>query len=704
MNRAALLTIAGAAAALAACSPELAPVAPPASEDSAVVLMPVAADPTISFSVQFAVGSQDDPPGKEGLAFLTGEMLADAATEARSLDAILEALYPLAASYGMRVDRERSTLTGRVHRDNLDAYLELFTDAFLHPKFEATDFERVQSDAINDIENTLRYSSDEELGKATLNEFVFRGTRYAHPSEGTVAGLRSITLDDVRTFYRQHYTAGNVLLGVGGGFDEALVTRLRAALRQLPAGEPAAPPTIEPAAIDGRSVTLIDKPGADASISFGFPVNVHRGERDFYALWIANSWLGEHRNSASRLFNVIREARGLNYGDYSYIEAFPEGGERSMPPVNVPRRQQLFEVWIRTLPNPQAPFALRAALRELTLLVDNGLTGEQFELTRAFLKKYSLHYAETTSARLGYAMDDRFYGIDGAGHLARFRQMMDELTLADVNAAIKRHLQYANLKIAIVTGDATNLRALLASDAPTPISYDSPKPDAILAEDREIAALRLGLTGERIEFVPVMSAFERLCGAGLFQTELLAGRETHERFAQPPSFGFFALGRLDPTDIRTPVRRREPLEGRPGLGVGPQRLLEMRRQRPLLALRRNAAARRGWSRLACLGQQAACLHLRVAAAIDRRPAAVRRARRELPHVAIVVEALHEAVDPAEAQRLLHGGFVVDVRLARVQLVKHEPDLGRGPMVLSQPGAPRGARSHRERLQRRRRHR
>ena len=149
-----------------------------------------------------------------------------------------------------------------------------------------------------------------------------------------------------------------------------------------------------------------------------------------------------------------------------------------MPPANVPRRTQLFEVWIRTLPNAQAPFALRAALREFQLLVDNGLTHEQFELTRTFLKKYSLHFAETTAARLGYAMDDRFYGIDGDGHLARFRRMMDELTLEDVNAAIKRHLQYDNLKIAIVTGDAANLRALLASDAPTPITYPTPKPAA----------------------------------------------------------------------------------------------------------------------------------------------------------------------------------------------------------------------------------
>jgi len=507
--RTGVYTAAAAFSLLIGCTRESAPTAAPEPEDSAVVLMSLAADPTISLSVQFAVGSQNDPKGKEGLAYLTGEMLANAATEARSLDEILAALYPLAASYDMRVDVERSTLTGRVHRDNLTAYLELYTDALLKPRFDADDFERVRNDAINAIENTLRFSSDEELGKAALQELVFRGTGYAHPPDGTVAGLRAVTLDDVRAFYRAHYTAGNVLLGLGGGFDPAVVARLEGALRELPAGEAAAPPDIVPTAIEGRSALFIDKPGADASISFGFPVNVHRGERDFYALWIANSWLGEHRNQSSHLFDVIREKRGLNYGDYSYIEAFPEGGQREMPPINVPRRTQLFEVWIRTLPNAQAPFALRAALRELQLLVDEGLTAEEFELTRTFLKKYSLHFAETTSARLGYAVDDRFYGIDGDGHLARFRRMMDELTLEDVNAAIKRHLQYRNLKIAIVTGDAANLRTLLASDAPTPIDYPTPKPDEILAEDREIAVVPLALPAERVEILPVDQAFER---------------------------------------------------------------------------------------------------------------------------------------------------------------------------------------------------
>jgi zinc protease len=87
--------------------------------------------------------------------------------------------------------------------------------------------------------------------------------------------------------------------------------------------------------------------------------------------------------------------------------------------------------------------------------------------------------------------------------------MMDELTLEDVNAAIKRHLQYENMKIVIVTAQADTLRAALAANDPSPIAYDTPKPDEILAEDREIAAFPLRVSAERAWVLPVSEAFER---------------------------------------------------------------------------------------------------------------------------------------------------------------------------------------------------
>ena len=472
------------------------------------VLLDVSTDPTVSFNLWFKFGSIHDPAGKEGLAALTGEMVASGATEKNSYPEILDKLYPLAASYAVRVDKEMTTLSGRTHVDNLDVFVELLTEAVLSPAFEQADFDRLKSNQLNSLKTQLRFADDEELGKATLREFVYSGTANAHPVAGTVQGVESLTLEDVKQFYSRHFNRNNVTLGLGGGFDPALVKSLQESLAKLPDGQPSGSVAIKAQTIEGRRVKLIQKPGADASISFGFPIDVRRGDRELYALWVANSWLGEHRNTSSHLFQVIRELRGLNYGDYSYIEAFPEGGSRQMPPTNVARQHQLFEVWIRTLPNSQAVFALRAALREVEKLVDEGMSEHDFELTRSFMTKYHLHFAPTTESRLGYRIDDAFYGVDGQGHLARFAEVLPTLTLEEVNAAIRKHWQVDNLKIAMVTGEAEAIKATLAADEPTPINYESPKSPEILAEDQEIASYPLSIAEGGVEIVAVEEIFQ----------------------------------------------------------------------------------------------------------------------------------------------------------------------------------------------------
>jgi zinc protease len=473
------------------------------------VLLPVADDPTVSFKIAFRTGSQDDPAGKEGLANLTAQMLAEGATKSHTYSEILDLLFPMAAGYGVRVDKELTTFSGRVHKDNLEAYTTLLLDAIRQPAFDVADFQRLKQRTRDYIEKTLRYSSDEELGKQTLYGAVFSGTPYGHLNTGTVAGLESITLDDVKRFYAEHYTRDDVILALGGGYDPKLVDRMTAALASLPPGKPAPAVASTPKPLAGRSVTLVQKAGQSTAISFGFPVTARRGERDFYALWLANSWLGEHRNSASHLYQVIRGARGMNYGDYSYIEIFPEGGFRSMPPPNVPRSHQLFEVWVRPVPNDQAQFALRAAMREVELLAKNGLSEDQFKLTQTFLAKYCLHFAETTSDRLGYALDDRVYGVAAPGDLENFRAIVPTLTRDEVNTAVKKYLKPGDLAIAIVSEKAPTLADDLASGKPSPITYATPKPKSVTDEDQEIQAYPLGLARDRITVVPVEQMFAK---------------------------------------------------------------------------------------------------------------------------------------------------------------------------------------------------
>jgi zinc protease len=476
--------------------------------NDALILLPVQNDPTVSFRIWFTVGSQNDPAGKEGLAAITAAMLTDASTQKHSYEEILDLLFPLASGYSANTSVEMTVIAGRTHRDNLQDYYPLFTEALLMPAFKQEDLERIRSQVLNTLENELRYASDEELGKAVLYTTVFAGTPYGHISEGTIAAVKSITVDDVRAFYRTHYTRQNLHIGLGGGYDQALVDRINKDLAALPSGTPAPAPKSAPVPVKGLQVTLVEKDAPATAISMGFPIPVLRGSKDWYALAVANSWLGEHRNSSSHLYQVIREARGLNYGDYSYIEHFPNGGRLQMPPQNAARRSQLFEIWIRPVPNEARHFALRAALREFKKLVDNGMSEEEFQLTRGFLRKYVLHYAPTTMERLGYAIDDRFYGIVGS-HLENFRRTMGELTLQDVNAAIRKYWQYGNMTVAVVTKDAAAMKEALVKESPSPITYSSPKPESVLREDREISMFPLNVDGANVKIVKVEDLFTK---------------------------------------------------------------------------------------------------------------------------------------------------------------------------------------------------
>jgi zinc protease len=415
----------------------------------------------------------------------------------------------MASGISDQVDKEVTLFSGRTHIDNLDDYYNLFREVLLDPGFKKEDFERVKTDYLNYVRTSLRYSQDEVLGKEALYEFVFAGTPYGHNEEGHVQSLESITLEDVKQFYQTHYTWKNVVIGLGGGFEPEFVEKVKTDFETtLPAGEQTTTSVPEPESIAGLQVKIIEKDASSTAISFGFPIEITRGSKDYYALAMATSWLGEHRNSFSHLYEVIRERRGLNYGDYAYIEHFPRGHRRQFPPPNVPRRQQIFQVWIRPVPNEARVFAFRAAVREMKKLIIEGMSQEDFELTRKFLRGYILHYAPTTSMKLGYALDDLFYDIKD-GHWSRYAKMLDGITLKDVNEAVKKYLNYENIKVVFVTPDAEGLKNALVNNEPSPITYQSEKPAGILEEDKEISTYPLTVKPENITVIKVEEVFEK---------------------------------------------------------------------------------------------------------------------------------------------------------------------------------------------------
>ena len=222
---------------------------------------------------------------------------------------------------------------------------------------------------------------------------------------GTVAGINAITLDDVKQFAKTMYTVANLTIGVAGDAPGDLVKSLQGRLAQLPAGPAAARVAVEGVRPSGIEVEILEKDTRATAISFGFPIAVNRAHPDFAALSVARAWLGEHRMPAGQLFQRIREVRGINYGDYAYIEAFPRGMFQFFPDPNLARQRQIFEIWIRPVVPVNAHMSLRIAIHELDQLVERGLTPAQFEGTRDYLMSNVYVMTAQQDQQLGYALD-----------------------------------------------------------------------------------------------------------------------------------------------------------------------------------------------------------------------------------------------------------------------------------------------------------
>ncbi|MBM3762342.1 MAG: insulinase family protein [Acidobacteria bacterium] len=238
-------------------------------------------------------------------------------------------------------------------------------------------------------------------------------------------------------------------------------------------------------------------------MSFGHTIPVMRGHADYHALLVAQCWLGQHRNGG-RLFDSIRELRGLNYGDYAYIEYFPRGMYQFEPDPCLARQQQIFQVWLRPVEPSKALFAFRLALYEIEQLRLGGITQEDFERTRNFLTKYVKLLLKTDSLRQGYAIDSEFYGV---GEYVEFiASGLAQLSVEDVNRAARKYLDVKRFCLVAVGPGMEEFAAALKSGAASPIQYEVPQPEEVLAVDRVVEVWPVEV--KTLKVIPFEEVFE----------------------------------------------------------------------------------------------------------------------------------------------------------------------------------------------------
>ena len=247
---------------------------------------------------------------------------------------------------------------------------------------------------------------------------------------------------------------------------------------------------------------------APYAISIGHPLDVTRKDADFYPLTVARSYLGEHRTFNGVLMNHLRGKRGLNYGDYAYIENFIQDGWTHLPAA----QRHPPPAALRDLAAPGAAPEQPCSRCAAALLRDReadprgdprgGIPGHQ-DLPRQLRRTSG---TQDVSRRLGYAIDAVVTGKDLVKEL---QARLPKMKKADVDRAVRKHLTASGLSIAIVADKGKELADKLLSGGPTPILYDTAgTPPDVVAEDDMIKRLPVPIDDKTVRVVPVDQMFE----------------------------------------------------------------------------------------------------------------------------------------------------------------------------------------------------
>jgi zinc protease len=463
------------------------------------------AGPLVHLEILVRAGSAHDLIGSEGLANLTARLLREGGAGKRTPAEVEQALYRMGTEIEVVVDREMVAFRATCVAEDAPAVAKLMGQMLMVPRLDPKVLSRIRSEALSHLQQGI-VQNDEALGDALLDARLYAGHGYGHPIQGRVGVLPTLSEAQVRRFLLERYVRPAMVLGVAGAASEETV----AALREKLGGAPAAlyrDVTPRAAAVPrGRRVLIVEKRTSATGVHFGHTTRLRRDHPDWAAMMLATTALGEHRQAHGRLYQALRESRGLNYGDYAYVERYRQDGWSHRQQTGTGRVDNSFYVWIRPVEPGNAAFALKAAIGLVEAWADTGLSPDEFAAMQTYLQSRVALWAADPARRLGWATEAALMGWPDP--VQALPAAIAGLSLTQVNLAIQRHIHPDRMDIVVVTQDAKALSELLRSEAPTPMvgaAGSSDEDEAQAAEDAQISATQLKLQG--IEVVPTEDLF-----------------------------------------------------------------------------------------------------------------------------------------------------------------------------------------------------
>lgn len=389
-------------------------------------------NPIIDMAVSFrGAGNASDPDAKSETAAFTAALLTGG-TKEMDEETFNAQTNGLAVEIGSGTDNETATATLRSlsRPDTLKKAVSLFNGALARPRFDEAVFRRNQTQAATFLQQ--QETKPDFTAARTLARLSYPDHPYGKGAYTTVQSINSITLDDIRAFYRTRYGKNNAVVAIVGDIDRKGADRLvQDALSGLPdrAAASADVPPVKKHPAQRRDIPFA---GEQAQIMLGMPL-ITRNDPDYYALVAGNYVLGGG-GFDSRLMEVLRNQRGDTYGVYSNL---------------TPERQAGMFTIAYSSRKPAARASLAAAQEVIRQFIAEGPTEEEMAQAKANITgSFPLRF-DSNAKLLGYLNLIGVYNLPD-DYLEAYPKAVAKLTAADVKAAWQKRVRPEDLNIVVV--------------------------------------------------------------------------------------------------------------------------------------------------------------------------------------------------------------------------------------------------------------
>ena len=332
---------------------------------------------SVSTGFWVGVGARDEPDPLQGASHFLEHLLFKG-TEARTARQIAEAVDAVGGEMNAFTTKEYTAYYTRLPEAGLDLGLDILSDVLWAPAFRAPELEAERQVILEEI--LMSEDTPDDRVFTVLAEAMFPDHPLGREVLGEPGTIAAMARDDIRGFHGDWYRPANVVVAVAGRIEHDVV--VDGVQRRFAGVEGGRTPERSAPQLPPRPVSVVRRSTEQAHLALGV-ASLPRRDPDRYALAVLNQVLGGQMSS--RLFQEVREERGLAYSVYSSLSSYADAGALS--------------VYVGTAPG-RAQAALDVVEGEIDRLLADGISHRELQVAVGFLEGATVLGLEDSGGRM----------------------------------------------------------------------------------------------------------------------------------------------------------------------------------------------------------------------------------------------------------------------------------------------------------------